>query len=232
MNDIDHGAPRYAIYWAPANDHPLWRAGCEWLGRDPESEPASAVSRRHAASPARYGFHATLKPPMRLRPGASLQQLEAAVASVAAGLHAFEMPSLHVVWAGDFLALTPCINVAPEHPLRRLADACVSALDEWRRLPSPAESARRQATSALNPRQAALVSRWGYPHVFDEWRFHMTLSDKLDRNSSDAVLLEREAREWFASALAEPLRCDSVCIYTEPHAGVPLRLTHRFALSA
>ena len=28
---------RYAAYWAPEDDHVLWRAGCDWLGRDAAS---------------------------------------------------------------------------------------------------------------------------------------------------------------------------------------------------
>ena len=28
---------RVALYYAPALDDPLWRAGCAWLGRDPET---------------------------------------------------------------------------------------------------------------------------------------------------------------------------------------------------
>ena len=34
---------RYALYFAPAGDHPLWAAGCVWLG--PE-RPHSAEARR------------------------------------------------------------------------------------------------------------------------------------------------------------------------------------------
>ena len=62
--------PRYAVYWTPPADHPLWRAGCDWLGRDAEraqvdrpGEGPEALTR----APRRYGFHATLKAPMRLR---------------------------------------------------------------------------------------------------------------------------------------------------------------------
>ena len=71
---------RFGIYWAPAADHPLWRAGCDWLGRDPESGAAHAV-RPHRAAPRRYGFHATLKPPFALRDGRTEADLDDALAA-------------------------------------------------------------------------------------------------------------------------------------------------------
>ena len=63
-------APRYAVYWMPEPGHPLWAAGCTWLGRDGGAGGAGGgPARRHVASPWRYGFHATLKAPLRFAPG-------------------------------------------------------------------------------------------------------------------------------------------------------------------
>ncbi|MFO0232177.1 MAG: hypothetical protein ACK51M_03795 [Burkholderiales bacterium] len=54
-------APRYATYWVPAPGHPLWTAGCTWLGRDPRDGGApGSPARGHVAAPWRYGVHATL----------------------------------------------------------------------------------------------------------------------------------------------------------------------------
>ena len=72
---------RYAIYFAPPPASPLARFGRQWLGRDAETGEAVATP-AHAgvaperlaawtASPRRYGFHATLKPPFRLADGAA-----------------------------------------------------------------------------------------------------------------------------------------------------------------
>ena len=44
---------RYALYFAPAAGHPLWTAGCDWLGRDPEAEqrpPPPVIAPRRAAT--------------------------------------------------------------------------------------------------------------------------------------------------------------------------------------
>ena len=224
---------RFAVYWTPAPSHPLWGAGCVWLGRDPCAPPdAAAPPRSHTAAPARYGFHATLQAPMRLADGVSPADLRAAVAALAAEHAPFDMPVLEVAWLHDFLALRPVQPPAPTHPLRRLADACVRQLDPLRARPAEADMARRIREGSLDDAQQALLARWGYPHVFDHWRFHMTLSERFaDRASRQAADFAQAAREAFATSLAaQPLASASVCIFHEAHAGAPFVLIERVPL--
>jgi len=223
---------RFAVYWAPEASHPLWAAGCAWLGRDPSAPPApAALPRAHVAAPARYGFHATLQAPMRLAEGVSLADLRGAVTALAARQHAFAMPALEVAWLHDFLALRPVQAPAPAHPLRQLADACVRQLDALRARPAAAELARRTRDGGLDDAQQALLARWGYPHVFDHWRFHMTLSERFgERSAPDAERFAQAATRWFADSLAQPLRGASVCIFHEAAAGAPFQLIERMAL--
>ena len=62
---------RVAVYYAPTADDPLAAASTIWLGRDPVTNapvaqpdiPNIAAITDDART---YGFHATLKPPMRL----------------------------------------------------------------------------------------------------------------------------------------------------------------------
>lgn len=174
-----HAAPRYAIYWAPSPAHALWPLGCAWLGRDARAgrEPG-APARTHVAAPWRYGFHATLKAPMALRDGVLESDLLAAVHRVAARHRPFPLPTLRVGLLHDFVALRPQEEIPAGHPLRDLADACVVRLDDFRAAPSAAERARR-STAGLGARQRDQVERFGYAHVLDDWRFHITLSDPL-----------------------------------------------------
>ena len=218
---------RYALYFAPAATHPLWIAGCDWLGRDPASA-ATAGGGAHRADPRRYGFHATLKPPFALRDGASRAQLLAALSHFADERAPFAMPGLAVATLGDFLALRPVDPdaTASGQPLRELADDCVRLFDEFRRPPLPAETARRMA-AGLDERQRGHVDRWGYPHVFEHWRFHMTLTDSLSDNRLRTELLA-DATRHFAAALAQPLRCDGVALFVEDAPGADFRLLRRF----
>ena len=218
---------RYALYFAPPSTHALWTAGCEWLGRDPETG-ASSAGGACRADPRRYGLHATFKPPFALRDGATGSQLLAALARFADERAAFDMPRLAVAPLADFLALRPLERgaTAPGQPLRALADDCVRLFDEFRRPPSPAETARR-LSAGLDEAQRANLARWGYPHVFDHWRFHMTLTDSLSDDSLRAALLA-DATRHFAGALAEPLRCEGVALFVEDVPGADFRLHQRF----
>jgi hypothetical protein len=211
---------RHAVYWAPEAQHPLWRAGGDWLGR------------AHTAEPSRYGFHATLKAPMALRAGAEPAAFADAVAALAARTPCFTMPSLEVAWLAGFLALRPVAPLPASHPLQQLADACVRELDPWRAATTELALLQRLARAALDAQQRELLKRWGYPHVFTHWRFHMTLTDDL--LPDDLALrrrLEQQAREHFAAALAEPLTCESICLFVEPAPGEPFELTQRFPLA-
>lgn len=224
-------AHRYAIYWAPPREHPLWQAGCAWLGRDPETGETFAPpcldgleGVRHAAitaEPARYGWHATLKPPFRLAAGETEASLDAAMARFAAARSAFPAPPLAVSVVSGFLAVTP---VAPSPTLDALAADCVAAFDPFRAPPEPAEIARRRR-AGLSARQESLLARWGYPYVMEEFRFHLTLTARLP--VEEAERLRRALALRLAAALDAPVMIDAIALYAEPAPGAPFRLLRR-----
>ncbi len=221
---------RYAVYYMPAPSHALWHAGCDWLQRDPSSDEARRPTRAHVGEPWRYGFHATLKAPLRLAPGCSEAGLRDAVAQLAQRTPRFVMPALSVQWMSDFLALQPLAPLPATHPLHRLADACVTELDAWRAEPTADELQRRLATP-MSAEQRALLQRHGYPHVLGQWRFHMTLSNSLPPDASLRDELQQAAQQHFAAALREPLECDALRVFVEPAPGLPFRLLHRYPLA-
>lgn len=222
---------RYAIYYAPAARDPLWAFGSSVLGYDAARGvrmefPDHPLLRRApledwTAEPRQYGFHATLKPPFALAPGASEAALIDAARDFAGTQTPFDAGLLRVASIGAFVALTPA-GPAPE--LCRLADACVEAFDRFRAPPSAAERARR-LQSPLTPRQIENLERWGYPYVFADFRFHMTLSGSL----------QPEDRERFAAAMAElygplarPLVVDCVALFRQAEAGGAFVVQERF----
>lgn len=222
---------RHAVYFAPAADHPLWRAGCEWLGRDVDGVGAGRPARAGVTSPWRYGFHATLKAPMPLAEGTSLEDWREALRHLASTHAGFPMPRLEVGELAGFLALRPAEAPPAASPLRRLADDCVESLDRWRAPPTEAER-QRHLEAGLSARQREQVLRLGYPHVLDDWRFHMTLSDDLAARDPAAFARCRdEAQRHFAAALAQPLSCDALCWFVEPAPGAPFALRERFPLA-
>ena len=186
--------PRYAIYFTPEHRSPAERFGATILGYDcyearpvprvtfPDVEPENL--REITTEPRRYGFHATLKAPFRLAPSCTEIGLVQAVRNLAATLPPVPVGLVHVATVGSFIALIPA---AASTELILLAAECMASLDGFRAPLAEHDIARRQV-SELDARHAALLRRWGYPYVFDRFRFHMTLTGSLDPERQRAWL--------------------------------------------
>ncbi|KFL27616.1 hypothetical protein JP74_06885 [Devosia sp. 17-2-E-8] len=212
---------RYAIYYAPASNDPLWRLGCEWLGRDPA---AGVIDHRPpgieaaeldslTVSARRYGFHATMKAPMILAPGTDRAELEQALADFTRNHTAFDVgqPVLRLI--DGFLALV--LDPQP-HRLTDFAGTCVTVFERFR-APMAADDRASRVSKGLSERQVALLDQYGYPYVLEQFRFHMTLSDRLPE-AWKAPLTDL-ATDWFAPILMKPLQIDRLALFHQPEAG-------------
>ena len=174
--------------------------------------------------PRAYGFHATLKPPFVLAEGCDAAALSAGTAAIARHWTPFVLPGLAVRLLSDFAALVPD---DPPGDAAGLAAQCVETLDRFRAPPDAGElAARRRA--GLTPTQERHLQRWGYPYVFDAFRFHLTLTGPLPRNERDRVIGHLTAR--FAPALGKPALLDAIALMRQPRRGEPFRLIRRFPL--
>jgi putative phosphonate metabolism protein len=220
---------RVAVYYAPQPDDALFAEATTWLGRDPANgalvpQPDIPNIAEVTAEPRLYGFHATLKPPMRLAEGRQWFDVVEAAAELAGRTEPFDLPPLAVCDVFGFLALRETV---PCPPLRALADACVERLDRFRAATSDAEMARRRRAN-LTPRQDAMLVRWGYPYMFDTWFFHMTLTRRLTPEEKRFYLPAAEAH--LARALALPRRVTDICLFVQPTPGKPFLIEQRLRL--
>jgi len=228
MPESNRDASRYAIYFSPGLGSPLLGLGSRWLGRDATTgetlNPDLPDHIRHenwaraTDSPRRYGFHATLKPPFRLAEDVTLEDLRAALRVFAESQRSFLAPPPVVGTLGRFLAL---VLSAPSEQFSDLAAACVSEFDRFRAPATEDETATR-LRGPLTVREREHVMRWGYPYVFDTWKFHMSLTSSLHNGSLS--LFEPYLRRRFASACEQPIPVDSICIFREPSPGALFRL--------
>jgi putative phosphonate metabolism protein len=223
---------RYAVYHSPTPGTPLHRLGSAWLGRDAHAgealgQPDVEGLSRLTAVPRRYGFHATLKAPFALREGIGPEALMRACAALASDSAGFRV-KLKVGLLDGFLALVPEDD---QDPLQDLAARCVRELDGFRRPPAEDELARRRKV-LLTAQQDANLLRWGYPYVLADFRFHMTLTERLE--PGDASRLMSAAQTHFAAELGEPVMIDGLTLFQEPGRGAPfLTLRHfPFTISA
>jgi putative phosphonate metabolism protein len=185
---------RYAIYHAPPADAPLTRFGAALLGYDafvpkeltppPQATAAFADWHELTADPRKYGFHATLKAPFLLKDGATEAELVAAFDRFVATPRTIPVITPVVRAIGSFIAVVPD---APVAALTQLADDCVRDFEPLR-APLSDHDRQRRLKSPLTPRQIEHLDRWGYPYVFEEFRFHMTLTGSLPATKRETVL--------------------------------------------
>ncbi|HEX4289747.1 MAG TPA: DUF1045 domain-containing protein [Trebonia sp.] len=224
---------RFAIYAAPGTG-PADAAGTlvrekaeQWLGRSVSGDPVApgipAGWTRESidaitADARRYGFHGTLKAPFRLAEGRTADELDAAVARFAAGHAGAVIPRLSLARIGSFFALVPGARAPGLHAL---ADEVVKGFDDFRAPGTDAELARRNR-GPLTPRQRELLDAWGYPYVLDEFRFHLTLTDRIPEGRQPEV--ERALSDWFAGSLGAAVAVGALALFTEAEPGAPFGL--------
>lgn len=224
---------RYAIYFTPAPDAALWRFGCSVLGYDSRARSAVASPKhglwlepwfkRVQETPARYGFHATLKAPFELVSGAGEATLLDRAAAFSGMCAPVYLPALEIALLGDFIALRP---LSEDAELNRLAAACVREFDDLR-APLGEEDRARRLSQILTPRQHAHLDRWGYPYVFEDFRFHMTLTGALPKSFQMRVL---EALGKLHHRISAPVQVDAISVLVQPKRENPFQLVERFPL--
>lgn len=207
--------PRYAIYFVPERDSWLERLGSALLGRDIYTgtflpQPTLCGVALDELFPltrdaSQYGLHATLKSPFFLKPGVTEQELVQAAERFTRTRRPLPLPSLAVDRIGSFFALTMHPQNEAEaddaESVSRMAREAVSFFDQFRAPPSEEELNRRRK-KGLTPRQEKYLLRWGYPYVFEEFRFHITLTDEV-REPSLAAALETGLQRYMAPAFEE-----------------------------
>lgn len=226
------GYRRYAIYYAP-REGAFAEATAAWLGWDAitgRAQPHPVLPGLPAsvtditAAPRKYGFHGTIKAPFRLVPEMRLDDLEEEVAALAQQMPPVVMPGLSLHRLKGFLALLP---EGDETELMALAADVVARLDHLRAPLTEAEIARRKP-ERLSPRQRTLLEIWGYPHVMEEFRFHLTLSGDLSEGLAEQVA--KVLHPWLAPVLPRPFVIEDLCLFGEDDEG-RFHLISRHALS-
>jgi hypothetical protein len=220
-------AARYALYFTPAPGSPLADFGAAALEGDAPPGFSPEDWRAITAEPRRYGFHATLKAPFAPAAGVTEDDLRETLRDFAAQQTPLAPVALELAALGRFSAFVP---VAPSEALDALAGRVVEVFDSWRAPLSDADRGRRLQTK-LSPRERGHLERWGYPYVFEDFRFHMTLAGPIPPERRDAVdaalrgLVERHPG-------CTDLRVDGLTLLAEPQRGAAFRVIERAAFSA
>jgi len=223
---------RHAVYYVPEPGSPLWRFGSSVIGYDSATgavvdHPDHPLFRSddHAqwsAAPRAYGFHATLRAPFTLIPDIDEDLLLQAAAAFASRQQSVVEPPLRVAELGSFVALVPS---QPSDAINAVAAATVEAFEPFRAPLSEDDRARR-LKAPLSERERALLDRWGYPYVFDAFRFHMTLTGPIGDAARRAEVAAGLAK--LNDVLAEPFALDAIAVCRQETREAPFRLVQRF----
>ena len=221
--------PRFAIYFVPAADSALYRFGAAVLGYDcytgtPISRLGGAgLSEAEwaalTAEPRTYGFHATLKAPFRLRDEFDQDALLGALRTLAAAMTMIPSFEPAVGLIGGFVAILPR-TASPG--LDQLAADCVRGFERFR-VPMTEQERSKRLAAGLSPRQAANLERWGYPYVFEEFRFHMTLAGRIEPDWRAAIhaLLQTEFLRLHGHGAVQ---IDQLALMRQEQADAPFRV--------
>ena len=98
------------------------------------------------------------------------------------------------------------------------------------RVPLDEEEFARRTAADLNEAQIENVRNWGYPCVFEDFRFHMTLTGSVAEEKRSVVgdLLQRK----FEAFIGKPLTIDALALFLEPATGADFMVFSRHALGA
>ena len=227
---------RYALYFTPPASDPLTLAAQRWLGRNAFTGAAlerpvadgfdAAALAGLTADPRRYGFHATLKAPFSLAEGRSEAELLAEIGRFVSEVEPFEIPRAVIGRLGSFFALVPGDDCAP---LQAFAGEVVRRFERFRAPLASADIARRKPDELTAEKRQNLV-QWGYPYVFDEFRFHMTLTGRVPAERQGAV--EAALLAHFADFHDRSLLIDGLALFREPSRGADFTVHSLFPLAA
>ena len=181
---------RYAIYFMP--DGAFAEFGAHWLGWDPHTQtetkgftleglprPRELLTK----SPKKYGLHATMKAPFRLAEGETEAKLMSTFNGFCKTHKTALTGKLQFSNMGGFLSLRPS---SPLKELNQLAANCVTAFERFRSPATPQDLTRRRKAN-LTVTQDDLLRAWGYPYVMDEFRFHITLTGRVDPSEAAQI---------------------------------------------
>ena len=166
-----------------------------------------------------------MKAPFRLAPGTREEDLVRAAQLFAEDQPVIAGVSLSLRPVGSFLALVPTHR---SDEIGGLAERCVRHFDRFRAAMTADEKDRRLRTQ-LTPSQTKHLDRWGYPYVFDDFKFHKTLTGPVEstRRAEAEDFLRKHLRRIACDTV---LRIDQIAVLRQDEPTARFRVIHRAAL--
>ncbi len=175
----------------------------------------------------RMGFQAVVKPFFRLALEMTEEKLCEHLEIFTSRQVPLLLPPLVLRFQDNRFYLEP--HTYPSSLISLAAD-CIRTFDPYGMSPKPSESARLRA-AVLSPQEKKNLELWGYPYVFNQYRFRLVLTSRVTDPVEKEVIYSALVR-YFSSACAPSLTIDALCLFVETGAGQPMRFIRRFDFPA
>ncbi|TIU59505.1 MAG: DUF1045 domain-containing protein, partial [Mesorhizobium sp.] len=96
------------------------------------------------------------------------------------------------------------------------------------RAPLTEAEIERRSPDSLKPDEFRNLCQWGYPYVFETFRFHMTLSGRVA--SQESPRLRAAIDSLFTEVLLRPVLVDALTLFVETEPGAPFMVLSHHAL--
>ena len=224
---------RYAVYFSPPEESDLFKFASSWLGWDAQNakkifhpnfkdlvSDITELTKKQSC----YGFHGTLKPPFALAETKNESELKAAILELSQSTRKFEIPAVNLQLLNGFVAI---VATNENNEIKNLAKKCVQELDIFRQ-PESLEKVQKRRSVGLSQYEEFNLQRWGYPYIMDSFRFHLTLTRRLNPKELKNVMevLASELTEILNTAL--PVR--DICLFGESDTSGNFQIIQRFPL--
>ena len=224
---------RYAVYFSPPEESNLSKFASSWLGWDAQNSKKifhpnfkdlvpdiTELTKKQSC----YGFHGTLKPPFSLVETKNESELKAAILELSQSTRRFEISAVSLQLLNGFAAI---VATNENNEITNLAKKCVQELDSFRQ-PESLEKIQKRRLAGLSQYEEFNLQKWGYPYVMGSFRFHLTLTRRLNSEESKNVMevLASELTEILSTALL----VRDICLFGESRTSGNFQIIQRFPL--
>jgi hypothetical protein len=78
----------------------------------------------------------------------------------------------------------------------------------------------------LTVHQEQMLENWGYPYVMEEFRFHMSLTDRIDDDKERQAVMEN-LQSLAAPILGRPVKVTDIAVLSQVGLDQPMKLIER-----
>ena len=94
-------------------------------------------------------------------------------------------------------------------------------------MPLSKEQMAHYLRNKLTVHQTQMLEHWGYPYVMEEFRFHISVTDRIDNDAERAAMMTT-VQKMTIGVVNKPLIVSDVAVFYQSDREKPMELLQRF----